>query len=108
MIERTAKQVIIEKMTEAQYAALTEKDPTHIYLTPDAPASTTNLGPVKVDGTTITAATDGTISAASTGPTVVQTTGTSTTDVMSQNAVTAIIGNVETLMTTLISGGGAQ
>ena len=39
---------------------------------------------------------------------VVQTTGTSTTDVMSQNAVTALVGNVETLITTLVSGGGAQ
>lgn len=42
------------------------------------------------------------------GPTVVQTTGQSTTDVMSQKAVTDIIGNVETILQTLNSGGGAQ
>lgn len=39
---------------------------------------------------------------------VVQTTGDSTTNVMSQKAVTDIIGDVETLLQTLISGGGAQ
>lgn len=42
------------------------------------------------------------------GPTVVQTTGQSTTDVMSQKAVTDIIGNVETILQTLNSGNGAQ
>lgn len=41
-------------------------------------------------------------------PTVVQTTGQSTTDVMSQKAVTDIIGNVETILQTLNSGNGAQ
>lgn len=41
-------------------------------------------------------------------PTVVQTTGQSTTDVMSQKAVTDIIGNVETILQTLNNGGGAQ
>lgn len=39
---------------------------------------------------------------------VVQTTGQSTTDVMSQKAVTDIIGNVETILQTLNSGTGAQ
>ena len=39
---------------------------------------------------------------------VVQTTGQSTTDVMSQKAVTDIIGNVETILQTLNSGNGAQ
>ena len=42
------------------------------------------------------------------GPTVVQTTGQSTTDVMSQKAVTDIIGDVETILQTLNSGTGAQ
>lgn len=40
------------------------------------------------------------------GPTVVQTTGQSTTDVMSQKAVTDIIGNVETILQTLNTGTG--
>lgn len=39
--------------------------------------------------------------------TVVQTTGESTTDVMSQKAVTDIIGDVETILATLNSGTGA-
>lgn len=39
------------------------------------------------------------------GPTVVQTTGQSTTDVMSQKAVTDIIGNVETALNTINNGG---
>lgn len=52
---------------------------------------------------------DGTWAAvSSSGPTVVQTTGQSTTDVMSQKAVTDIIGNVETILQTLNSGNGAQ
>ena len=49
---------------------------------------------------------DGTWATVSAGPTVVQTTGQSTTDVMSQKAVTDIIGNVETLLHTLNSGSG--
>ena len=40
--------------------------------------------------------------------TPVQTTGQSTTDVMSQKAVTDIIGDVETILRTLNSGTGAQ
>lgn len=39
---------------------------------------------------------------------VVQTTGQSTTDVMSQKAVTDIIGDVETILHTLNSGTGAE
>lgn len=42
------------------------------------------------------------------GVNVVQTTGQSTTDVMSQKAVTDIIGDVETILQTLNSGNGAQ
>ena len=38
----------------------------------------------------------------------VQTTGQSTTDVMSQKAVTDIIGDVETILRTLNSGTGAR
>lgn len=41
-------------------------------------------------------------------PSVVQTTGQSTADVMSQKAVTDIIGDVETILQTLNSGTGAQ
>ena len=41
------------------------------------------------------------------GPEVVQTTGESTTSVMSQKAVTDIIGDVETILVTLNSGTGA-
>lgn len=51
---------------------------------------------------------DGTWGTVSSGPTVVQTTGQSTTDVMSQKAVTDLIGNVETILQTLNSGNGAQ
>ncbi|MBO7733210.1 MAG: hypothetical protein J6S67_11670 [Methanobrevibacter sp.] len=40
------------------------------------------------------------------GPTVVQTTGQSTTDVMSQKAVTDIIGNVEVALNTINNGTG--
>lgn len=56
-------QVILNKLTQAQYDSAT-KNANELYLTPDTPASTTVLGPVKVDGVTITAAADGTISAA--------------------------------------------
>ena len=38
---------------------------------------------------------------------VVQTTGTSTEDVMSQNAVTTLIGDIETILQTLTTGTGA-
>lgn len=49
---------------------------------------------------------DGTFKTA--GPTVVQTTGQSTTSVMSQKAVTDIIGDIETILHTLNVGAGAQ
>lgn len=64
--DTNVKQVIINKLTKAQYDAAI-KNPTELYLTPDEPASTTNLGPVKVDGTTITSDADGTIHASSSG-----------------------------------------
>lgn len=54
--------LIINTLTEEQYASA-EKNANELYLTPETPASTTNLGPVKVDGTTITANEDGIISA---------------------------------------------
>lgn len=53
-------QVILNKLTKAQYDSAT-KNANELYLTPDTPATTTELGPVKVDGTTITADPDGTI-----------------------------------------------
>lgn len=51
---------------------------------------------------------DGTWGIVSSGPAVVQNTGQSTTDVMSQKAVTDIIGDIETILQTLNSGTGAQ
>lgn len=75
---REVPQVVVNKLTQAQYNAAT-KVQDEFYLITDAP----NL-------------------------TVVQTTGQSTTDVMSQKAVTDLIGNVETILQTLNSGNGAQ
>lgn len=75
---REVPQVVVNKLTQAQYNAAT-KVQDEFYLITDAP-----------------------------NPTVVQTTGQSTTDVMSQKAVTDIIGNVETILQTLNSGNGAQ
>lgn len=54
-------------------------------------------------GTNITIS-DNVISSTASGPTVVQTTGSSTTDVMSQKAVTDIIGDVESTLHTLNYG----
>ncbi len=54
-------QLVLNKLTEAQYSSAT-KSPTELYLTPDTPASTTVLGPVKVDGAGVQAAADGTLS----------------------------------------------
>lgn len=50
---------------------------------------------------------DGTWDTAGGGPTVVQTTGTSTTDVMSQNAVTLLIGDIESALY-IINNGGSE
>lgn len=75
---REVPQVVVNKLTQAQYNAAT-KVQDEFYLITDAP-----------------------------NPTVVQTTGQSTTDVMSQKAVTDLIGNVETILQTLNSGNGAQ
>ena len=61
MTDTNVATLILNKLSQAQYESAT-KSPTELYLTPDTPASTTVLGPVKVDGTTITAAADGTIS----------------------------------------------
>lgn len=56
------KQLIINTLTQAQYDNA-EVQENELYLTPETPASATNLGPVKVDGVTITADEDGTIHA---------------------------------------------
>lgn len=76
---------------------------------------TRDMGPKLAAGTNTTVSySNGTYTISATGggggggPTVVQTTGQSTTDVMSQKAVTDIIGNVETILQTLNSGNGAQ
>lgn len=72
-----------------------------------------DMGPKLAQGTNTTVSySNGTYTISATGgggggPTVVQTTGQSTTDVMSQKAVTDIIGNVETILRTLNSGTGA-
>lgn len=75
--------------------------------------TTRDMGPKLVQGTNTTVSySNGTYTISATGggggPAVVQTTGQSTTDVMSQKAVTDIIGNVETILQTLNNGGGAQ
>lgn len=76
--------------------------------------TTRDMGPKLAQGTNTTVSySNGTYTISATGgggggPTVVQTTGQSTTDVMSQKAVTDIIGNVETILQTLNSGNGAQ
>ena len=72
-----------------------------------------NMGPKLAAGTNTTVSySNGTYTVSATGggsgPTVVQTTGQSTTSVMSQKAVTDIIGDVETILQTLNSGNGAQ
>lgn len=64
--DTSVRQLIVNKLTQAQYEGAT-KSPTELYLTPEAPASTTNLGPVKVDGTTVVADADGTIHAQTSG-----------------------------------------
>lgn len=50
---------------------------------------------------------DGTWGTVESGPTVVQTTGQSTTDVMSQKAVTDIIGDIESALHVINNGGNA-
>lgn len=72
-----------------------------------------NMAPKLAAGTNTTVSySNGTYTISATGggsgPTVVQTTGQSTTSVMSQKAVTDIIGDVETILQTLNSGNGAQ
>lgn len=74
--------------------------------------TTRDMAPKLAAGTNTTVSySNGTYTISATGgggPTVVQTTGQSTTDVMSQKAVTDIVGNVETILQTLNSGNGAQ
>jgi hypothetical protein len=70
---------------------------------------TRNMAPKIAQGTGTTVSySNGTYTISAAVPTVVQTTGQSTTSVMSQKAVTDIIGNVETILQTLNSGNGAQ
>lgn len=59
--EQQVAQLVLNKLTKAQYDSAT-KVATELYLTPDTPASTTVLGPVKVDGAGVVAAADGTLS----------------------------------------------
>lgn len=64
--DTSVRQLIVNKMTQAQYEAATKSE-TELYLTPEAPASTTTLGPVKVDGDSITIDNDGVIHANTSG-----------------------------------------
>ena len=52
--------LVINRLSKAQYESAV-KNEDELWLTPDTPATTTELGPVKVDGTTITVDADGTI-----------------------------------------------
>lgn len=103
--DTNVKQVIINKLTKAQYDAAT-KNPTELYLTPDEPASTTNLGPVKVDGTTITADADGTIHANSSGVPWGAITGTLSNQTDLQTALNAKQATISDL-STIRSGASA-
>lgn len=68
---------------------------------------TDTIQPKLTAGTNITISADNTISATSgSSITVVQTTGSSTTDVMSQKAVTDITGNIETALNAINNGTG--
>ena len=75
---------------------------------------TRDMGPKLAAGSNVTVSySSGTYTISATGGggggvNVVQTTGQSTTDVMSQKAVTDVIGDVETILQTLNSGNGAQ
>lgn len=76
--DTSVAQVIVNKLTKAQYTAAT-KSPTEFYAVTDEDV---------VD--------------------IVQTTGQSQTAVMSQKAVTDEIGNIATILNTLNVGNGAQ
>lgn len=68
-----------------------------------------DMGPKLAQGTNTTVSyANGTYTVSAAVPAVVQATGQSTTNVMSQKAVTDIIGDVETILQTLNSGTGAQ
>ena len=86
--------------TDTTYSAFTGTDGTAAGSAGLVPApATTDAGKyLKADGTW------GTVQA---GPTVVQVTGQSTTDVMSQKAVTDIIGDVATALNAINNGTGA-
>lgn len=86
--------------TDTTYSAFTGTDGTAAGTAGLVPApATTDAGKyLKADGTW------GTVQA---GPTVVQVTGQSTTDVMSQKAVTDIIGDVATALNAINNGTGA-
>lgn len=88
-------------LTDTTYSNFTGTDGTSAGAAGLVPApATTDAGKfLKADGTWDTAG--------GSGPTVVQTTGTSTTDVMSQKAVTDIIGDVETALSQINNGTGA-
>lgn len=103
--DTNVKQVIINKLTKAQYDAAT-KNPTELYLTPDEPASTTNLGPVKVDGTTITADADGTLHSNSSGVPWGAISGTLSDQTDLQNALNAKQATISDL-STIRSGASA-
>lgn len=88
-------------LTDTTYSNFTGTDGTSAGTNGLVPApATTDAGKfLKADGTWDTAG--------GSGPTVVQTTGSSTTDVMSQKAVTDIIGDVENALAQINNGTGA-
>lgn len=65
----------------------------------EAGAEVNTIDSISVNGTPVVPDANKNVDlSVSAGPTVVQTTGTSTTDVMSQNAVTALIGDIESAL----------
>lgn len=84
--------------TDTTYSPFTGTDGTTAGTSGLVPApATTDAGKVLgADGTWVTG-----------GPTVVQTTGTSTTDVMSQNAVTSMVYNDPATKKNIVIGGGS-
>lgn len=96
-------------MTAAQLAALNSGATAALVtklegIPADAEANT--IDSISVNGTAVTPDANKNVNIqVPTPPTVVQTTGTSTTDVMSQNAVTVLIGDIESALNVINNGG---
>lgn len=96
-------QLVINRLSNEQYETAVKSD-TELWLTPELPASTTNLGPVKVDGTTITASADGTLTAVAqmTVDSALSTTSTNPVQnkVVTTNMVKGVTGSGATITVT--------